>query len=215
MQITISGIHMDTGEALRAHAEERLQGLEKYFDQVTEIMVNFVQESHHQHLHGAELTMYASGIMLRAEGAGIDWHAALDDAVGKLERQVERYKGRLMKHRERRKKFAEQMKLNGTAATDGMVFETAMVDSTRLDGVDGDGAALDRADKAFLDSFAPAVIRKDVSRVSPMTVDEAIMQMDLLHRPAFLFLNVDSNQLNMVFREGEQTIRWVAPKQVG
>jgi hypothetical protein len=41
------------------------------------------------------------------------------------------------------------------------------------------------------------------------------MQMDLLHRPAFLFLNVETGQLNMVHRDGENTIRWVAPKKVG
>jgi len=39
-----------------------------------------------------------------------------------------------------------------------------------------------------------------------------VMQMDLLHRPAYLFLNAETGQLNMVFRDGTNSVRWVAPK---
>lgn len=206
MRLSISGIHMDTGPALQAHAQERMEAIRKYFDQVIDVNVFFVHESHHQHLHGAELTVHANGILLRAEGSGIDWHAALDDAASKLERQLDRYKGRLQKHRERRKKLEERLKDSPPALrADGIDFEVSTVDESRLEG-------LDRDDVTLLSSLAPAVVKKDVSRVEAMTVDEAIMQMDLLHKPAFLFMNAQTGVLNMVYREGDDVVRWVAPK---
>ena len=200
MRLTISGIHMETGDALQTYAEERVQGISKIFDQVIDVLVHFVQDTHHSHMRGAELTVMASGTLLRAEGAGPDWHTALDEAVSKLERQLDRYKGRLQKQRERQKKVSEQEKLAGPMS--GIDFEDATLDDSVFDS---DARAIE-------DEFGPAIIRKDVSHVAPMTVDEAIMQMDLLHKPAFLFKNAKSGQMNMVYREGDNTVRWIAPK---
>jgi hypothetical protein len=45
-----------------------------------------------------------------------------------------------------------------------------------------------------------------------MSVDEAVMQMDLLHKPAYMFLNAKSGKMNMVYRESEGRIRWISPK---
>lgn len=198
MNITVTGIHMDTGHALQDYAKERLISLKKHFTHVLTVTVNFVQEAHHHHLHKADVTVHANGITLRSEGNGVDWHAALDDAAEKLERQLDRYKGRLHKHVERRQKYAEQLKsLKGLDVEDTTLNE---------EGVDGFPT------NPFED-FAPTIMKKDVSRITPMSVDEAVLQMDLLHKPAFLFLNAHTGALNMVYREGDNAVRWIAPKQ--
>ncbi|MCP5405243.1 MAG: ribosome-associated translation inhibitor RaiA [Pseudomonadaceae bacterium] len=196
-RITITGQHMDTGEALQEHTREKLEGVKKYFEQIHDVNVTFVHDQHHAHHFLAELTVHASGVMLRAEGGGDTAYVALDEAYKKLQRQLDKYKGRLQKHRERRRKFGEQLK-----AMTPISFEDAAVEESQLDGVDTD---------AFAD-FAPTIIRKDVGQIEPMSVDEAVMQMDLLHKPAFLFLNAKSGKLNMVYRDGGETVRWVAPK---
>jgi putative sigma-54 modulation protein len=183
---------METGEALRTYAEGKMADLQTYFDQVTDVHVGFAQGAHQCK---ADVNVVASGLTLRAEGEGADWYGALDSASEKLGRQLLRYKGRLEKRRETHAKFKEAQQL------EPLTFESADLDERKLEDT--------------FSEFAPAVIKKDVSRVAPMTVDDAIMQMDLLHRPAFLFLNVETGQLNMVHRDGENTIRWVAPKKVG
>lgn len=197
MRITLAGVHMELGEGLKEHAQERLQDLKKYFDQVMDVSVGFVKEPHHANLHLADVTVHASGLTLRAEGQGIDWYAALDDSVAKLGKQLEKYKGRLEKHRERRKKNDGKMK--EFAAID---FEEAAVTDEALDGL-----------AAAFSEFAPDIVKKEVSKIAPMSVDEAVMQMDLLHKPAFLFMNAHSGQLNMVYREENNTVRWVAPRR--
>ncbi|PZP40317.1 MAG: ribosome-associated translation inhibitor RaiA [Pseudomonas fluorescens] len=195
MHISIAGVHMDTSEALRAHTEGRLATIKAFVDQIVDVSVKFVQDSKHSHLHIADLNVLASGLSLRAEGQGGDWYAALDEAVNKLQKQLKKYKGKLEQRRAQQQEFKEKIRDLGPLA-----FET-----TRYDDVD------DEFNGAFSE-FAPEIAKKEVTRIAPMNVDEAVMQMDLLHKPAFLFMNVETNELNMVYREGDNNIRWVAPK---
>jgi putative sigma-54 modulation protein len=197
MHVTITGLHMQTGEALQLHAEEKATELAHHFDKINEVHAAFVHEPHHHHLHGATLTVQANGIALRAEGQGIDFYAALDEATQKLIRQLEKYKGRMAKHRERRAAFKEHIRNLGPLA-----YEEHTLDEEDLEAAPADLFA----------EFAPQISKKEVSKVAAMSIDEAVMQMDLLHKPAYLFMNAQTGVLNMVYREGNNSVRWVAPK---
>lgn len=196
MDITISGHHVETGDALKAHTSGKVQDLQDYFENIQSVHVVFTQESHHQHLHRADVTVHANGIVLRAEGSGIDFYASVDDAGAKLIKQLKKYKGRLNKHRERRKKYADKIK--------GM--KPLSIEELALDE-----EALETADDNIFNTYSPPIEKKEVGQIVPMSVDEAVMQMDLLHKPAFLFLNASSGTINMVYRDGD-AVRWVAPK---
>lgn len=187
---------MDTSEALRQHTEQKLEGLTTYFDQVLDVNVKFVQEPHHNHMHVADVTVHASGLMLRAEANGGDWYIALDGAIAKISKQLKKYKGKLEQRKNQQQEFKEKLRDRGPLA-----FEDHYMRDGEADGFDG----------AFSE-FAPDISKKEVSKIAPMSVDEAVMQMDLLHKPAFLFMNADTQELNMVYREGEKAVRWVAPK---
>jgi ribosomal subunit interface protein len=203
MELKFSGVHVDVSDSLRAHAEERLQAVKTYFDHVLDVALTLVHEGHHHHLHHVELTVRVNGLTLHATGAGIDWYAGVDDAVNKTLRQLEKYKGRLTKHHARRAQFKEKLK-----AYAPLEMHDSTLDEPTLDDLPAEAIA-----SQLYAAYAPTVVKKDVSKIAPMTVDEAVMQMDLLHKPAYLFLNAGSGQLNMVYREAENTIRWIAPKQ--
>ena len=57
------------------------------------------------------------------------------------------------------------------------------------------------------------VKHKEVTHVEAMSVDEAVMQMDLLHKPAYLFQNASTGTLNVVYRDVDGSVRWVSPKE--
>lgn len=194
MDINISGVHMDLGTALQEHTRGKIADIQHYFDQVQRVEVYFKDTGHGK--CEADLVVHASGIVLRAEAEGGESYAALDAAFAKVVVQLKKYKGRLGKHRERRQKYGE--KFAGVAP---MAMEDSHVEEDQLDGVPHD---------LFAD-FAPQVVKKDVSEIAPMSVDEAVMQMDLLHKPAYLFLNARTGTLNMVYREKGNVVRWVSP----
>lgn len=197
MQLSIAGVHMETSEALRTHTEERVNSIKTFFDQVIDVDVKFVHDTKHAHIHLADVTVQANGLMLRAEAQAGDWYAAIDGAVEKIQKQLKKYKGKLEQRKSKQQEYKEHLRDMGPLA-----FEEVPM----TDGLDG-------GIEAQFAEFAPDISKKEVSKISPMTVDEAVMQMDLLHKPAFLFMNVETQELNMVYREGENAVRWVAPKQ--
>jgi putative sigma-54 modulation protein len=194
MQIQIAGVHTDVGPTLETRANEKVSGLSHYFDHITDANVMFKLNGHG---HEAHVTMHANGVMLRAVGTGKDYYIALDDSFDKLVKQLKKYKGRLNKHRTRREKFEEHF-----SAISALEAEDAHVNETGLE---------DAPENMFAE-YAPEVAHKEVTRIAAMSVDEAVMQMDLLHKPAYMFLNAKSGKMNMVYREAEGKVRWISPK---
>lgn len=193
MHITIAGLNIETSETLQAHAAEKMQLLTKYFDHIVGVDISLKTERAN---HLAEITVSANGIFLRAIGEGKDFYGAIDDAETKLARQLEKYKGRLKKHLHRRVHHAERL----SALEALMTTESAVEDESLSD-----------APEDMFADYAPKINHKDVKKLEPMSVDDAVMQMDLLHKPAFLFQNASTGKLNMVYREEAGHVRWVEP----
>src|SRR5689334_1998050 len=98
MRIQVAGRQMDVGEALRSRIEDELtSGVGKYFNRATDAVVTVAKNGGGS--VEVDCTVHlASGISLQAEGHGGDAHGAFDDALGKLEKRVRRYKRRLTNH---------------------------------------------------------------------------------------------------------------------
>lgn len=94
MQITIFAKNLDLTPALRAHAEKKLAKLDRYFDVPLSAQVVLSIE---RGRHIAEVTMPVEGRLLRGENSTEDMYASLDGVVDKLERQIHKYKTRLIR----------------------------------------------------------------------------------------------------------------------
>lgn len=95
MQITITGHHVEVSPALRAYVTEKLQRLERHFDNVISVNVILNVEKL-QHI--AEATVNAPGHTLFATDSDTDMYAAIDGMSDKIDRQVRRLKARLRDH---------------------------------------------------------------------------------------------------------------------
>ena len=98
MQITITGKHINLGENMPAYAEETLgKAVDKYFTSAVKATIVFSKERENIK---AEITVHpASGLLLKGEAKATDAYAAVDQAVGRISRQLNRYKDRLVEHR--------------------------------------------------------------------------------------------------------------------
>jgi ribosomal subunit interface protein len=96
MDIRVSGHQVDTGDALRTHVDDRLQGLAaKYFSRALSAQVTF-GKGPHDHGFGCDIVAHVmQGVLLKGSGAAVDAHTAFDGAAEKIERQLRRYKHRL------------------------------------------------------------------------------------------------------------------------
>lgn len=195
MRLQVAGVHMQVGESLYNHCEQKVFGLKKYFDQVIDVDVNFSKQSHE---HMADISMHAGGIHLHAQGVADDHYTAVDNAVQKLARQLEKYKGRMKKHRSRRQN------------DDTALPAFSVIEATHHKVEE---ASLEEAPEDLFAEYMPRIVHKDVRKVQVLTVDEAVMQMDLLHTSFFIFQNHKTGDLNVVYREANGTVGWVEPKK--
>lgn len=95
MQINITGHHVDITAALRAYVEEKIERLERHFDNMTNIHVILSVEKDRQK---AEATVHVSRGNIYAESEDENMYAAIDSLADKLDRQIKKHKEKLKNH---------------------------------------------------------------------------------------------------------------------
>jgi ribosomal subunit interface protein len=187
MDIRVSGHQVDTGEALQAHAAQRMTGIvDKYFSRALSSSVTFGRAP-----AGAFrcdiVTHVMQGLVLKGAAIAQDAHVALDQAAEKIDKQLRRYKRRLNDHHEQ---SVHAMREDDAAY---VIFEEPNVQAEEI-----------HAD-------APVVIAETRVDVPEATVSDAVMMLDLRNTNALLFKNAGTGKHNMVYRRGDGSIGWVEP----
>ncbi len=98
MEVQISGRHYDITDVIEDHVEQRVKKLPRYDDQIIRLSVVLEVDSGND---TAEVIAKCRGTTLVAESTGHDMHAAIDDAFGKMEREVKRYHEKMIDKRDK------------------------------------------------------------------------------------------------------------------
>ena len=96
MNVLVRGRNVNVTNALKEYVEKRVGKLDKFLDGVDDITVVLVVEGDS---HKVEVTIPVNGMILRGEEATGDMYASIDLVVEKLEKQIEKYKGKLVRRR--------------------------------------------------------------------------------------------------------------------
>lgn len=171
MQTSVTFRHMDATEALKLHAIERTTRMAKYFDDADAHVVL----SSERYLHKAEININAHGIQICANEVSSDMYNSIDRSMEKVEKQVRRYKDKLTRLRPK-----EGAKLK-------MHF--------KLLEANGD------TDLETTPDLPPTIIESKEFQARPMMLEEAVMNMDLLHNDILVFLNPKTDHVNILYRK--------------
>lgn len=195
MDVTIQGTNVKITEDIEAHARKKLDRLDRYLPRIREVQVDLSHEhtKRGEDLVSAQITVrHSRGAILRAEEkTGGDVKKAIDKAVDKMYRRVQRFKGRrIRKGKERFTATLEELSL----AEDIPDVEEFVEENVDLSS--GDYATQLEGDEEYV---VPIARRKDV-QLSPMTEVEAIEQMELLGHSFFMFYNADTQIINVLYR---------------
>lgn len=95
MNLSVTGQHIDVTEPLKDYVHEKMNRLERHFDNVTDVHVILNVEKLRQQ---AEATINLTGTRIHAEAEENDMYAAIDMLVDKLDRQVLKHKEKLKDH---------------------------------------------------------------------------------------------------------------------
>jgi ribosomal subunit interface protein len=186
MDIVVVGRHAELPEKFRRHVEEKLVKVEQLAPRAKRIDVEVTHENNPR-LAGlrerVELTVVDSGPVVRAEASADDRYAALDLATGRL---LER----LRRHRDRRKAHR-----NNTPMTPVDVRPPEPVDHTPPAPAPAPGEAVEH-----MLGDSPVVIREKTHRANPMTVDDALYEMELVGHDFYLFIDAETAQPSVAYR---------------
>jgi putative sigma-54 modulation protein len=147
--------------------------LRKFEKQLRKVTAAHVVQSTERAWHNVDITVNADGKVFRGEGRSDNMYSSIDIAVAKLETQIQHRKGKI-------------------------------IDRAHGRTSEGRPPALEIAEAdASPDEEAPREVRRRRVQLSPMTVDEAIDEMELLAQQFMLFANAETGQLNVVYKRDQ------------
>lgn len=132
--------------------------------------------------HHAEVTIVAKGITIKASEETSDMYAAIDLVVDKIERQLKRYKEKIKAHKPTNERGREVQK--------------TVISAESIEESGG----------------TPVIIRSRNFPVKPMSVEEAVMQMDLLHKDFLVYTDSGSEEINVVYRRKDGNYGLIVPQ---
>jgi ribosomal subunit interface protein len=99
MELIVRTQHGHLSPATRSRIDEKLAVLQRYLSPIRTVTVDVSQKDKH---HRVQLTLAGdSGILLRAEERAAELMHAIDEAIASLRRQIERYKGKHWRNKQR------------------------------------------------------------------------------------------------------------------
>lgn len=196
MQFSVTFRHMEATEALKSYARERMERIRKYFPDP--IAVHVVMSTERGYNHRCDVTMQLhNGLTVAGHEATENMYSSIDLVIAKIERQVRRYKGKLQAHKAR-------ISLSPVAWSHSVISEEA-VPEPRAEGLTASDAAAG-IDGEEIEAAPPTlVVKTEQLQADPMSVEEAVMQLNLLHKQFLVFCNSISGTVNVVYRREDDT----------
>jgi len=190
MDILVKGRNVEVPEHYRMHVAEKLRKIERYDQKLIRVDVELSHERNPRqsdYCQRVEITCVARGPVVRAEACASDFYTALDHAIAKLDARLRRVADRRRVHRGR------HAPLSVAAATSGL--------PSPVDELFPPVPAAVAAPSARQDDDQPwHVVREKEHDALPMTVDDALYQMELVGHDFFLFLDKESGRPSVVYR---------------
>lgn len=189
MEIVVVGRHTEVPERFRRHVEDKLSKVSQLAPRAQRVDVEVTHEKNprlSEICERVELTVRGKGPVVRAEAMADDPYAALDLAMTKLMERLRRARDRRKDHR-------------GNAPAPAAVVPEVVEpeESAEPDGevtVNADGTI----EKTLGDS--PIVIREKLHTAQPMTLDDALYEMEMVGHDFFLFVDADTNLPSVAYR---------------
>lgn len=175
MNLTVKGRNLALTEAIDAYAEDKIGRLGKYLANGSRCEVELWTEKNPKIADNqvVEVTIFTKGPVIRAREASPDIYASIDLVFAKLERQVKKYRGKLVARS--RGAHKEALVSQGFKAPEDIeVLEE--------------------------EASAPQIVKTKQFMVKPMAPEEAALQMELVGHDFYVFTNSETQETAVVYR---------------
>ncbi|GAA4569871.1 ribosome-associated translation inhibitor RaiA [Micromonospora coerulea] len=203
MDIVVKGRNVEVPDHYRVHVAEKLAKIERYDHKLIRVDVELFHERNPRqadHCQRVEITCVSRGPVIRAEACTNDFYSALDAAIAKLDTRLRRAADRRRVHRGR------HAPLSVAAATAGLPVADlgeSVPAAAYADGARSATVVAERPEdgyEEYADDQPWHLAREKVHPAEPMTVDDALFQMELVGHDFYLFQDKESGRPSVVYR---------------
>ncbi|HLU44898.1 MAG TPA: ribosome-associated translation inhibitor RaiA [Natronosporangium sp.] len=210
MEIIVKGRNVEVPDHYRVHVAEKLEKAVRLDPKIINVDVELTHEKNprqQDHCQRVEITCRSRGPVVRAESSARDFYTALDEAVDRLTIRLQRAVDRRRVRRPRR----------GPASladlpTDPALEASALAAQEELAAVDpetgerstavvtDEGAPVTEPGEQALDDQPWRIVREKEHPGDPMTVEDALFQMELVGHDFYLFQDKETGRPSVVYR---------------
>lgn len=189
MKLVIQGKNIEITDAIREYVHQKIEKAVSHFQNMTtevDVHLSVARNPRITSKQIAEVTIYASGAVIRAQEGSEDLYASIDLVADKIQRQLRKYKEKLQ-----HKKTHDQPKT-------GIIVEEEPV----VPDLIGDRTP----------ELPSEVLRMKYFAMPPMTIEEALEQLQLVDHDFYMFRNAKTDEINVIYERNHGGYGVIQPR---
>jgi len=190
MKLVIQGKNIEITGAIREYVNQKIEKAVSRFQNFTtevDVHLSVARNPRVGAKQSAEVTIYANGTVIRAEEGSENLYASIDLVADKIARQLRKYK-----EKRHAKKTQAQSKLSGIVDDRPVVADLI-----------GDRTA----------ELPSEVVRTKYFAMPPMTVEEALEQLELVDHDFYMFCNAETSEINVIYERNHGGYGVIQPRK--
>lgn len=190
MKLLIQGNNIAVTDAIHDYVQQKLEKAVKHFENLTskvDVHLSVARNSRITNKHIAEVTVYANGTVIRAQEGSENLYASIDLVSDKIARQLRKYKERQLDQ-----KTHAQVKA-GAVLLEEPVTPDLIGDRTP--------------------ELPAEVVRVKYFAMPPMTMTEALQQLQLVDHDFYMFRNSETDEINVIYIRNHGGYGVIQPRQ--
>ena len=189
MEYIVKARNFELNEKIKDYSEKKIRSkIEKLLERTTKTEVKFVLEKNPRITENnrVEVTAFASGAVIRVTDTATDVFAAIDKVSSKLERQIKKYREKLI--RKGRKNH------DGPDITASDIGKFGSADSANVE-----------------EKIRNSIVKTKTFMLKPISPEEAVIQMELLGHDFFVFINSETERTAVIYRRKDLNYGLIEP----
>jgi putative sigma-54 modulation protein len=190
MKLVIHGKNIEITDAIREYVQSKIEKAVSHFQSITnevDVHLSVARNPRINPRQAAEVTIYANKTVIRAEESSESLYASIDLVADKISRQLRKYKERL------------QNKKSNVPVVEETAVETVAEVLPDLIG--------DRTPE-----LPEEVVRTKYFAMPPMTMSEALEQLQMVGHDFYMFHNVETGEINVIYERNHGGYGIIQPR---
>jgi len=189
MEYIVKARNFELNEKIKDYSEKKIRNkIEKLLERTTKTEVKFVMEKNPRisENNKVEVTAFTPGAVIRVTDTGTDVFSAIDKVSSKLERQIKKYREKLIR------KGRKNHDAPGITASD--IGKIGSADSENIE-----------------EKIRKSIVKTKTFMLKPISPEEAVIQMELLGHDFFVFINSETERTAVVYRRKDLNYGLIEP----